>query len=222
MPQTKVSPSLPTTDTGFLRLDGDLPLQAVVEAPNAPALFQRVLRRSYPWQERNDTSILRAALSPDRGPLWAAALLAWDAQVLFDSGDIASYAAYFKRQVRPQGRSIALLIPPQTEDLRWGMADVARMPSDAPIVGAVAVLQMDGQKVRAARVALTGVWKRTADLAQAPEALVGQHLTPEIINAVAQAIAVEADPKPNFLGSVAYRRAMAEVISRDALMQCLA
>ncbi len=221
MPTPTSTLTLPQTDAGFLRLDGDAPLQTLLEAANAPDLLKQALRRSYTWQERNDTSIRGAALSPDRGPLWAAALMAWDAQVLFDSGEIASYALYLPRKVRPKGRSTDLLIPPQTPNLRWGMADVARTKLDTPIVGAVAVIELDGDRVKAARVALTGVWKQTVDLAQAPEALVGQKLTPELLAAVAEAIAVESDPRPNFLGSVEYRRAMAQVISRDALEQCL-
>ncbi|HEY81079.1 MAG TPA: hypothetical protein G4O05_08405 [Caldilineae bacterium] len=213
--------TLPQTEAGFLRLEGDAPLQSVVDAANAPELLKQVLRRSYSWQERNDVSIRRAALSPDRGPLWAAALMAWDAYVLFDSGEMASYAHYMRREVRPEGRSTDLLIPPEAENLRWGVADVARTKLDMPIVGAVAVVEFDGEQVKAARVALTGVWKHTADLAQAPEALVGQRLTPEIIGAVAEAIAVETDPRPDYLGSVEYRRAMAKVLSRDALERCL-
>jgi len=212
---------LPQTEAGFLRLEGDAPLQTVVDAANAPELLKQVLRRSYSWQERNDVSIRQAALSPDRGPLWAAALMAWDAHILFDSGEIASYAHYMHRDVHPKGRSTDLLIPPETENLRWGMADVARTKLDTPIVGAVAVIEFDGEQVKAARVALTGAWKHTADLAQAPEALVGQKLTPELIAAVAEAIAVETDPHPDYLGSVEYRRAMAQVLSQDALIQCL-
>ena len=222
MPTPTLTLTLPQTEAGFLRLEGDAPLQTIVDAANAPELLKQVLQRSYSWQERNDVSIRRAALSPDRGPLWAAALMAWDAYVLFDSGEMASYAHYMRREVRPKGRSTDLLIPPAAENLRWGVADVARTKLDTPIVGAVAVVEFDGEQVKAARVALTGVWKRTADLAQAPEALVGQKLTPEIIGAVAEAIAVETDPRPNYLGSVEYRRAMADVLSRDALMQCLA
>ncbi len=222
MPTPTLTLTLPQTETGFLRLEGDAPLQTIVDAANAPELLKQVLRRSYSWQERNDVSIRRAALSPDRGPLWAAALMAWDAYVLFDSGEMASYTHYMRREVRPKGRSTDLLIPSAAENLHWGVADVARTKLDTPIVGAVAVVEFDGEQVKAARVALTGVWKRTADLAQAPEALVGQKLTPEIIGAVAEAIAVETDPRPNYLGSVEYRRAMADVLSRDALMQCLA
>ncbi|HHB91095.1 MAG TPA: hypothetical protein ENK60_07270 [Anaerolineae bacterium] len=221
MPVETLSPSLTLTESGLLLLPGHAPLQTIVEAENAPALLKQVLKRSYTWQERNDVSIRQAALSPDRGPLWAAALMAWDAQALFEGGDTVPYVAYFRRTARGQGRMTGLLIPPEADNRRWGVAEVARTKRDTPIVAAVAVVDFDGHRVTAARVALTGAWKRTADLAQAPARLAGQPLTPEAIDAVAQAIAAEADPRPNFLGSVAYRRAMAEVLSRDALLKCL-
>ncbi len=219
--QTPPLLQIPLTSHGLLRLDGTAPLQWLIDAGNTPELFRQVLRRSYFWQERNDTSIRQAALSPDRGPLWAAALMAWDAQVLFDSGETAAYAAYFKREVRPSGRAVAWLIAPEGENRTWGMAEVARTKRDTPIVAAVAVIETDGHVVTAARVALSGVWKRTADLAQAPSQLVGHPLSQETIEQVARAIADEVDPRPNYLGSVEYRRAMAEVLSRDALLQCM-
>ncbi len=216
-----LAPSLALTETGLLKLDGHAPLQTMVDADNAPALFKQVLRRSYTWQERNDTSIRQAALSPDRGPLWAAALMAWDAQALFEDGNTVPYAAYFRRQARGQGRMIGLLIAAENPARRWGIAEVARTRRDTPIVAAVAVVDFQEDRVASARVALSGVWKHTADLAQAPTQLVGQPLNQEAIEHVARAIAQEVNPRPNYLGSVAYRRAMAEVLSRDALLKCL-
>ena len=221
MPPTTLSPALPVTDAGLLRLDGAASLQSVFEAENTPELLRWALRRSFVWQRRCDTEVLQATLSMDQGPMWAAALLAWDAQLAFDSGEVAPLAAYVKREIKPQGRPQAVLVRPQSETLRWGVGQVSRLPTDTPIVGAVAVVEMTGDVVASARIALIGVWKRTADLADAASQLAGQTLSPAAIDAVAAMIAAETDPRPNFLGSVAYRQAMAEVVSRDALTQCM-
>jgi len=221
MPTQTLTPLLPVTDAGLLRLDGGASLQSVLEAANAPELLRWALRRSFVWQRRNDTEVLQASLSMDQGPMWAAALLAWDAQLAFDSGETASFAAYVKREIKPKGRPEAVLVRPETESLLWGTGDVARLPTDRPIVGAVAVVEMADHVVKAARVALTGVWKRTVDLAQAPAQLVDGPLTAETIAAVADAIAAETTPRGNYLGSEEYRRAMAIVTSRDALTQCM-
>lgn len=212
---------LPVTDAGLLRLDGGASLQSVLEAANAPELLRWALRRSFVWQRRNDTEVLQASLSMDQGPLWAAALLAWDAQLAFDSGEIASLTAYVKREIKPKGRPEAVLVRPETETLLWGTGDVARLPTDRPIVGAVAVVEMAGDVVKNARIALTGVWKRTVELAQAPAQLAGGPLNAETIAAVTAAIATETSPRQDYLGSEDYRRAMAIVTSRDALTQCM-
>ncbi len=221
MPQTSHSSPLLVTDEGLLRLDGAAPLESVYEANNAPELLRWALKRSFVWQRRNDTEVLQASLSMDQGPMWAAALLAWDAQVAFDSGETAPLDAYLKREIKPEGRPQAILVRPESENLRWGTGDVSRLPTDTPIVGAVAVVEMDGDVVKSARVALTGVWKRTVDLAQAPATLAGRPLNAETITAAAEAIAAEAAPRADYLGSEDYRRAMAAVISRDALTQCM-
>ncbi len=221
MSPTLSPPALPQTAAGLLRLEGAASLQSVLDAANAPGLLHWALKRSFVWQRRNDTEVLQASLSMDQGPMWAAALLAWNAQVAFDSGETAPLDAYLKREIKPKGRPQAILVRPESENLRWGTGDVSRLPTDTPIVGAVAVVELDGDVVKSARVALTGVWQRTVDLAQAPATLAGGPLNAETIAAVAEAIAAEAAPRADFLGSEDYRRAMAAVISRDALTQCM-
>ena len=220
MPSSPPS-TLAVTDSGLLYLAGAASLQSVYEAENTPELLRWALHRSFVWQRRNDTEVLQATLSMDQGPMWAAALLAWDAQILFDSGETALLDAYTKREVKPEGRPEAVLIRPQTDALRWGHSDVARLPSDKPIVGAVAVVEMDGSVVKTARVALAGVWHRTADRADVAEKLAGQELNAENIETTAQAIAASVTPHSDYLGAEDYRRAMAAVTSRDALTQCL-
>jgi len=213
--------TLPATDSGLLRLDGWASLQSVYEAENTPELLRWAIGRSFVWQRRNDTEVLQATLSMDQGPMWAAALLAWDAQIAFDSGETAPLDAYLKRDVHPKGRPEAVLIRPETKSLCWGTSDVSRLPTDVPIVGAVAVMEMDGKTVKSARVALTGVWQRTVDLAEAAGQLAGGPLTAEAIAKVAEAIAAAAEPRADYLGSEEYRRAMAEVISKDAMSKCM-
>ncbi len=221
MPISSSSPLLSQTTAGLLRLEGAASLQSVFEAANTPELLRWALGRSFVWQRRNDTEVLQASLSVDQGPMWAAALLAWDAQVAFDSGETAPLDAYLKREIRPKGRPEAILIRPESENLRWGKGEVSRLPTDTPIVGAVAVVEMENDKVRDIRVALTGVWKRTVQLAQTPTSLACRTPNKTNIAAVAQAIAAETTPRSDYLGSEEYRRAMAAVVSQDALIQCM-
>ena len=71
------------------------------------------------------------------------------------------------------------------------------------------------------RVALTGVWPEPVRLAKAPAQLAGGPLDERTIQAVAEAVEAEVMPKGDFLGSEEYRRAMAGVLTRRALEQCL-
>jgi len=221
MATATLSSAVRITDAGLVWLDANAPLQAALISTHTPALFHQVLRRCFTWQQRNDTTIIQAALSADLSPMWGAALIAWNVQVLFDTGDAVSLTAYLKRASPAKGETIALLLPSCGENRRWGMADVARSQADDPIVGAVAVVDFDQDRVLDARLALTGVWKRTVALAQSPANLAGGPLNEEAIAAVADAIVAESEPRTDFLGSEDYRRAMAAVISRDALTQCM-
>jgi CO/xanthine dehydrogenase FAD-binding subunit len=98
---------------------------------------------------------------------------------------------------------------------------VARTPADEPIVAAIAVLALEGDVVRQARVALTGVWPESVRLAEAATRLVGSSLDAKHIQAVAVAVEEEVAPKGDFLGTAEYRRAMAGVLTRRALESCL-
>jgi CO/xanthine dehydrogenase FAD-binding subunit len=82
-------------------------------------------------------------------------------------------------------------------------------------------VETDGGAVCEARVALTGVWPEPVRLAEAPSQLVGAPLDEARIRAVATAVEGEVAPKGDFRGSEAYRRAMAGVLTRRALEQCL-
>jgi CO/xanthine dehydrogenase FAD-binding subunit len=120
---------------------------------------------------------------------------------------------------RVDGEIIALRI--RTAGIRWGYAQVARTPADDPIVSAVACVEMQDGRVQAARIALTGAWSRPVELVKAAGQLAGGPLDEEQIQAVAAAVEEEVSPKGDFRGSAEYRRAMAGVMTRRALAQCL-
>ena len=72
-----------------------------------------------------------------------------------------------------------------------------------------------------AKAALTGVWQSSVGEVEAVAALAGGPLNLERIMEVSAKVADEVSPKENYLGSVAYRRAMAVVLTRKALEMCL-
>jgi CO/xanthine dehydrogenase FAD-binding subunit len=101
------------------------------------------------------------------------------------------------------------------------MVQVGRTPTDEPIVAAVAAVELQDALVQQARIALTGVWSTPVQLAAAANQLVGGPLDAARIEAVARAVEQEVAPREDFRGSAEYRRAMAGVMTRRALEQCM-
>lgn len=199
-------------------IDADASLQEVLESPGCPALLRQTLTGSITWQDRNRRQVGRAIAAPRVAPQWSAALLALGATVTMRGEDgLIEVPVETLLEQRPKGEVSALHV--KTARVRWGAAHVARTPADEPIVAAVAGVEFDGGTVRQARLALTGAGPLR--LAQAPSQLVGAPLSREGIQAVADAVKQEVAPEGDFLGSEEYRRAMAGVLSRRALEQCL-
>jgi carbon-monoxide dehydrogenase medium subunit len=102
-------------------------------------------------------------------------------------------------------------------DAEWALASVARTPSDAPIVAAVAMLALDHGRCAAARVALGGVAETPILLPEIEAALVGQIPSPELFAEAGNRAASLVQPTGDFRGSAEYRRAMAGVLTERAL-----
>jgi len=202
-------------------IEADASLQASLERPGCPPLLVEALSTALDWQTRNETPVRKALTSPRVAPQWVAALLALGATVVLDGGERPKEVALETLLKQGKGKASSLHVPSGSCATRWGEAHVARTPAEAPIVAAYAVVEVEGGSVRRARVALTGVWPEPARLAEASARLVGGPLDAERIRAAAEAVVGEVAPKGDFLGSEAYRRAMAGVLTRRALEACL-
>ena len=234
----------PASTGGVWSLDADAPLQSVLDRPDTPPLLRQALTGVLSWQTRNETPIRRTLTSPRLAPQWVAALLALGATVTVE-GDDGPMDVPVESVLQRQAKGVVSALHVELGSVRWGEARVARTPADEPIISAIAVVGMDdpsassgqapsaGQRgelvepsgqggiVRQAHVALAGAWPEPARLAKAPARLVGGPLDAERIQAVADRVAEEVDPRGDFLGSEEYRRAMAGVTTRRALEACL-
>lgn len=216
----------PVSVGGIWSVDADAPLQSVLDRPDTPPLLRQALTGVLSWQARNEMPVRRTLVTPRTAPQWVAALLALGATITVEGEAGPSESpldALLQRTV--EGGISTLHVPtrlclPKTRGVgrvMWGEAHVARTPTDEPIVAAVAAVEMDGNLVCQARVALTGVWPEPARLAEAPARLISGPLDDEHIQAVAAAVEKEVTPRGDFLGSEEYRRAMAGVLTRRAL-----
>lgn len=197
-------------------------VQSVLDDPMCLPLARRGLKDAHSWQIRNEMTVDRTLRASHLMPQWVAALLALGAAVTVEGRDgLAEISLDALVRGEAKGEIGALHIPVAAATGRWGEAHVARTPADEPVVAAFAVVEMRGDTVHAARVALTGVWSRAVRLAQAPGALVGGMLTAGRIGEVVASIENEVEPQGDYRGSAAYRRAMAGVSTRRALEACM-
>jgi CO/xanthine dehydrogenase FAD-binding subunit len=97
-----------------------------------------------------------------------------------------------------------------------------RRQMEIAVVGATAVVVLDGGKVTDARIAITALAPTIHRVAEAEAALVGSDGSREAAEQAAQAAAAAAAPISDVRASEEYRRAMAAVITRRAIEAAVA
>jgi CO/xanthine dehydrogenase FAD-binding subunit len=206
----------------WLSLSAQASLQAVYEATAIPELLRHALTGATTWQKRNETTVEKTILSPSLAPQWVAALLALGARVAIQQEEQEEPLPDFMRRKEPHnGKLLAVNLPLDVAGRVWGESHVARTPADEPIVAAIAVVDLIGDSVRQARLALTGVWREPVRLAQSAKLLVEGALNGAHIQQVVAAVEREVTPRGDLRGSARYRRAMAAVLARRALNECM-
>lgn len=89
-------------------------------------------------------------------------------------------------------------------------------------ISAVAVrLTMDGEICAAARIALTNVSPVPMRAKNAEQAIIGQAISEERVEAAGQAAAAECDPSPDLRGSVDYKRDLTRVLTKRAIYKAV-
>ncbi|MBN2556522.1 MAG: hypothetical protein JXA97_11330 [Anaerolineales bacterium] len=202
-----------------LIIDPGTTLQQLMTFERTPALLIDSMQGWTTWQKRNSLSVLTAIRSPGQTAPLTAAMLVSGLRVVAD-GEESNLSEFMQRSDRSRVPLDEICIP-LSSDCCFGMAAVNATPTDTPIVSAFAAIELKGEQVVQARIALTGVWRKAAQLVNSADALVGKLLTEEAIAAVASAVAKEVSPRGNYVGSEAYRRAMAGITARRALSACL-
>jgi CO/xanthine dehydrogenase FAD-binding subunit len=97
-----------------------------------------------------------------------------------------------------------------------------RRQMEIAVVGATAVVTLDGDVVTEARVAMTALSPTIRRVPEAEAALAGTDGGAAAVEAAGAAVAAAATPISDVRGSADYRRAMASVIARRAIEQALA
>jgi CO/xanthine dehydrogenase FAD-binding subunit len=97
-----------------------------------------------------------------------------------------------------------------------------RRQMEIAVVGATAVVALEGERVSSARIAITALAPTIRRVAAAEEALAGSNGGPDAVAAAARAAADASTPISDVRASERYRRAMAEVIAGRAVEAALA
>jgi carbon-monoxide dehydrogenase medium subunit len=100
--------------------------------------------------------------------------------------------------------------------------ELARRHGDYALVGVGAVVALAGDRIGEARLALTGVGDRPVRAREAEARLVGQSITPRVLDAAAEAIRRAIDPGSDIHATAAYRQHVAGVLALRAIRLAVA
>lgn len=131
------------------------------------------------------------------------------------------FLSLFTTVLMPDEILVEVAIPPMPVRTGWCFQEMARRHGDYALAGVAATVTLDGNnRCEEARLVYISVGDRPENAQQATEALRGQRLTPESIEAAAE-IAATADTEPgkDIHASAEFRRHLVRVLTRRALTQ---
>ncbi|MBN2469901.1 MAG: FAD binding domain-containing protein [Anaerolineae bacterium] len=212
---------------GRLEIGAAISLQALLESAAVPTMLKQVIARVVPLNRRNAISLAEALEFPAEIPELIAALVALDATLVIASPQeeatrLVDLLEHPQGGLPETGLIIRVVIDRGGLWHAWGAAQVAQTPAGKAIVSVVAVVEAnEAGVIQAARIGLSGVWQRPAGLAAAAaQALAGKTLTDEVIEQAVGALEGEIAPVADYRGSAEYRRTIAAVVTRRALLAC--
>lgn len=195
-------------------------LQSVVDSDHIPSILKESICRNIGLNHRNGASVLETLLFPLSAPEWLTTLYAMEATITIRqiNGEAITVPIMdgFDTQT---GIATHITIPMLADNEAICAAHVARTPASTPIVTAtVYVKATEDNKIATARAAIYGSSQDPYTLL--PLAIGGYPLDSASIVGVGELVSTEADPVDDYLGSAEYRREMAGVCVKRALMRC--
>jgi len=114
----------------------------------------------------------------------------------------------FQNVLDPDEIAVEAVIPPAKGTRSGGYLKLERRVGDFATVGVAVALEMSGETVNRAGIALTGVGGSTIGASAAAEALTGRPLSADAIDRAAELAAEAARPRTDHRGSAEYKRHM--------------
>lgn len=131
------------------------------------------------------------------------------------------YVALFATDLAPDEILAEIVLPPLLPHTGWSIQEVARRRGDYAIVGVAATVRLDEQgRCADARIVLLSVGEGPVQAHQAMTILQGEQPSSALITAAAEACASkDIDPTADIHASIAFRRHLANVLTRRALTE---
>ena len=134
------------------------------------------------------------------------------------------FVGFYETALAPDEVLTEVIVPHQPESLHSVyLKYVTRSTEDRPCIGVAAFVDADADGVcRDLRVVVGAVAERPQEIKTAAQLAVGERLTDELIDEVAEGYAAAIEPLADLRGSAWYRTQMVRVFVRDAIKEALA
>lgn len=130
------------------------------------------------------------------------------------------FVGLFTTALEPDELLIEVALPPMSPRSGWSFKEVARRHHDFALVGAAAVVTLNGGHCDQARLVYFSVGDGPVEASQAAAVLRGQEPTPDAIREAAEvASRSDVDPQSDINASAEYRRHLVNVLGRRALTE---
>jgi CO/xanthine dehydrogenase FAD-binding subunit len=129
------------------------------------------------------------------------------------------FITYLTTALEPNEIVTEVRFPKMPKSMGWAFQEFARRHGDFAIVETGALLTMDGDTVRDARIAIGGAGPVAFRATEGEDVLRGQKLTDEVIEQAAEKAGDMTEPESDIHGSAEYRTHLAKVLTRRALKE---
>ena len=134
------------------------------------------------------------------------------------AGDL--FQGFLTTALEPDELLTSIRLPPWPERTGWSFREFSRRSGDFAVVGVACVIGASGDgRVERARLAYSGVAGTPVRATAAEALLAGAEPSDELWTQAAQQAAADLDPPADLHGTTAYRRHLASVLARQALIE---
>ena len=196
-------------------------------AARVPLLTEAARHMSFPTVRHRGT-VGGSLAHADPAAELPAAVLALDGELVVTGPDgprsipaAEFFRGPFETAVGPQELLTEVRVQAWPGGTGHAFLEFARAYHAFAVVGAAALVHLDGGQVARAAVSLCGVAGTPVRATAAEEALVGRVPNPEVLEEAANAAALGLDPTSDVQGSGSYRRKLARVFVRRVLRLAL-